>query len=180
MALVLADFDMPEGSASGGLDELYLIKASDLTSIAPIDGTSKKIPANGIVKKTGKKFYRFDFLKNSEKVKAGTTTNDIGTPQAPAYETIVKVRIKGHDAAATDYLRNIRSLGRLVIAQVTQEGPIRIIGDVKAPAIMHKLTDMQGEDLEEFAGFECEFYHKSKNGPQHYDGDVDDLTTVGS
>jgi hypothetical protein len=180
MPLTLADFDMPEGSASGGLDQLYLIKASDLTSIDAIDGTSKKIPAAGIGKKTGKKFFRFDFLKNSEKVKAGTTTNDIGTPQAPAFETIIKVRIKGHDAVATDYLRQIRTLGRLVIAQVTQEGPIRIVGDVNAPAIMHKLTDLQGEDLEEFAGFEVEFYHKSKNGPLEYEGTVEDLTTVGA
>jgi len=175
MPVTLRDYTMGEETAPGGLDQILIVKTSDLVSMADIDSTTKKIPAAGFVFQTGKRFYKFDYLKNSEKSKAGVEAADIGTPQSPAFEAIAKCTIKGKTAVDDEYLKDIRGTGRLVVALVGQDGNIRIAGSMTAPAIMHKLNDKGGMDIEEFNGWEVEFYHKSKRGLVHFDGTILDL-----
>jgi hypothetical protein len=175
MSVTLRDYTMGEEAAPGGLDQILIIKTSDLTAMAEIDGTTKKIPAGGFTFASGKRFYKFDFLKNSEKAKAGVEASDIGTPQSPAFEAIGKCTIKGKTAEDDEYLKDIRGTGRLVVAFVGQDGNIRIAGSLTAPAIMHKLNDKGGMDIEEFNGWEVEFYHKSKRGLVHFAGTILDL-----
>jgi hypothetical protein len=175
MSVTLRDYIMSEETAPGGLDQILIIKTSDLTSMADIDSVTKKIPSGGFTFAMGKRFYAFDFLKNSEKSKAGVEAADIGTPQSPAFEAIGKCTIKGKTAEDDEYLKDIRGTGRLVIAYVGQDGNIRIAGSLTAPAIMHKLNDKGGMDIEEFNGWEVEFYHKSKRGLVHFAGTVAEL-----
>jgi hypothetical protein len=180
MSVTLRDLTMGGETAPGGLARILIAKVSDITSMEGIDSTTKKIPDDGIVMATGKRFYEFDYLKNSEKAKAGVEAADIGTPQSPAFEAIGKCTIKGKTAVDDEYLKDIRGTGRLVIAYVGQDDIIRIAGTKTAPAIMHKLNDKGGMDIEEFSGWEVEFYYKSAKGLLHYDGTVTDLLTAGA
>ncbi len=178
--VTLRDFTMGGDTAPGGLDQILLAKISDIETMEAINVSTKKLDADAFVMAPAKRFYQFDFLKNSEKSKAGVEAADIGTPQSPAFEAIGKVTIKGKTAADDEYLKEIRGTGRLVIAYVQQDGNIRIAGSLTAPAIMHKLNDKGGMDIEEFNGWEVEFYHKSKGGLVHYAGTVTDLLTPGT
>lgn len=175
MPVTLRDYTMGEETAPGGLDQILIVKTSDLVSMADVDPGTSMIPANGFVFQASKRFYKFDYLKNSEKSKAGVEAADIGTPQSPAFEAIAKCTIKGHTPEDDEYLKDIRGTGRLVIAMIGQDGNIRIAGSMTAPAIMHKLNDKGGMDIEEFNGWEVEFYHKSKRGLVHFAGDILDL-----
>jgi hypothetical protein len=175
MAVTLRDYTMGGDAAPGGLDQILIIKTSDLVSMAAVNSGTGKIPANGFSFQSGERFYQFDFLKNSEKAKAGVETTDIGTPQSPAYESIGKFTVKGKTALDDEYLKDIRDTARLIVAYVGQDGNIRIAGTLTSPAIMHKLNDKGGMDIEEFNGWEVEFYYKSKRGLSHFAGTVLDL-----
>lgn len=174
-------FDMTPvcDSAPGGLKRLFGILGTDVTSLAAVNGTTKKFPSNAFVFETGKSFREFDFIKNSEGGKAGIEENDIGTPQSPAYETIGKVTVKGNSAINRDYLNQVRGTFRGIFAAETNSGQIFIIGTKDTPAILRRVNRKLGDDLESPNVQELEFYFKSATGMIEYDGSVTTLTTDG-
>jgi len=179
MCVTLIDMSASCESAAGGIARLFGIPAEDVTSIAPINGTTKKVPENGLVFTVTGVMREFDFVKNSEGGKAGIDENDIGTPQSPAYETIVTMAVKGNSAVNRAYLNEVRQGFRGVLAAVMNSGQIFLIGTPNTPAILRKYNRKFGNDLEVANVQELEFYFKSATGMVEYDGTVADLQTVG-
>jgi len=179
MCVSLIDMSASCESAAGGIARLFGIQAEDVVSIANIDPTTKKVPQNGLVYTITGVMHEFDFVKNSEGGKAGIDENDIGTPQSPAYETIVTMAVKGNSAINRAYLNAVRQGFRGVLGAVMNSGQIFLIGTPSTPSILRKYNRKFGNDLEVANVQELEFYFKSATGMVEYAGTVADLTTVG-
>jgi hypothetical protein len=157
-------------SAPGGVKRIMGILSEDLTAISAVDGTTKKYLSNAFTFETGKFFREFDFIKNSEGGKAGIEETDIGTPQSPAYETIVKFMVKGNSAINRDYLNQVRGTFRGVFALQLNNDAWMIVGTKESPAILRKLNRKFGDDLEAVNGQEVELYYKSAVGAVEFEG----------
>jgi hypothetical protein len=179
MCVSLLDMTASCESAAGGVARVFGILSEDVASIASIDGTTKIIPQNGLVYTSTAKMFEFDFIKNSEGGKADLNENDLGTPQSPAYESLLSFSVKGNGAVNRAYLNEVRKGFRGVLGIVTNSGQIFLMGTKSAPAVLRKYTRKFGNDLEAANVQELEFYYKSAVGLVEYAGTVADLTTVG-